>query len=131
MTIQRTCNTCGETKDLNKDNFYPSRYHEGFFNTQCRKCNVAQTLAQEKALRESNPGFDPNSKEEKKRKAEARQFYRKRAIDDLLKQGLHHCKKCGLNLPVGDFNAKQDSYSGLQPVCKQCKRSSKEDKAKE
>lgn len=121
MCNQRTCRTCGEAKDLNAENFYPSKYHEHGYNTQCRKCNIAKTLAQEKALREANPKFDPNSDTEKERLAEAKEFYRKRAIDDLLKKGLHHCSKCGLDLPVEAFAKNKDAYSKLQSICRSCK----------
>lgn len=118
---QRTCHTCGETKDLNAENFYPSKYHEHGYNTQCRKCNIAKTLAKEKERRESSPYFKADSEAEKERIAEAKEFYRKRAIDDLLKKGLHHCKKCGLDLPVGVFAKNKDAYSKLQSICRSCK----------
>lgn len=125
MCNQRTCRTCGETKDLTPEFFYPSKKHSGGYNDQCRKCNIAQTLAQEKELRESNPGFNPHSESEKKRKAEAREFYRKRAIDDLLKKGLHHCSKCEQDLPVSEFAARSAAYSGLQSMCRSCKKESR------
>lgn len=130
MCNQRTCVTCGLSKDLTAENFYPSKYHEGGYNTQCRKCNIARVLEQEKILREQATGFNPNSNEEQKRKAQAAEFYRKREIDERLKQGTHRCGSCGLDLSLDSFDRNKDSYSGLQSICKQCKRSSKEDKAK-
>lgn len=130
---QRTCVTCGLTKDLTSEFFYPSCKHEGGFNTQCRKCNIAKTIAQEKALREANPDFNPNSKTEKRRQATAREFARKREIDEMLYLGLAYCSACKSWLPVEDFHNDARSYTGLASVCKACKkqRSLKKDKAKD
>jgi hypothetical protein len=122
MCLTRQCNTCHETKSLDANNFYPSKLHEGGYNTQCIKCNVAKVHKREKYIRESLPGFDPNSESEKARKATAREYYRKKAITDLLKQGLHHCSSCRKELPVGDFAKDKKAFSGLQSVCRACKK---------
>jgi hypothetical protein len=124
MCEQRTCVTCGLTKDLTSEFFYPSKKHEGGFNTQCRKCNIAKVHAQEKARREANPKFDPNSGSEAKRLATAKEFERKREIDNLLLMGLHYCKACDSTLPVGDFYVKDGTYSGLSHRCKACTKES-------
>lgn len=124
MCDQRTCNTCGLTKDLTSQFFYPSKKHEGGFNTQCRACNIAKTIAEEKARREANPKFDPDSKTEAKRQATAKEFERKREIDNLLLMDLHYCKACDSILPVGDFYVKQGTYSGLSNRCKCCTKES-------
>lgn len=120
MCEQRTCNTCGLTKDLTPEFFYQSKKHEGGFNTQCRKCNIAKTIAQEKARREAFPQFDAESATEKRRQATAREFARKREIDEMLLMGLSWCKSCQSWLPVGEFHNRTNSYSGLQPICKTC-----------
>ena len=124
MCDQRTCNTCGLTKDLTPEFFYPSKKHEGGYNTQCRKCNIAKTIAQEKERREANPKFDPNSGSEAKRLATAKEFERKREIDNLLLVGLHHCAACDSILPVNEFYEKTKTYSGLSPRCKSCTKES-------
>lgn len=119
---QRTCNTCGKTKELNSENFYRSKYHEGGYNTQCIECNVTKTLEHERKLRESNPAFDPNSVHERERIATAKEYYRKKDIDDLKKKGLHKCSKCKQVLPVSDFSKDTLSYSGYASYCNSCKK---------
>lgn len=119
---QRTCNTCHTTKDLSPEFFYPSKKHEGGFNTQCRTCNIAKTIEQERVRRESNPYFDPNSKAEVERLATAREFYRKKGIDDLLEQGLKKCGACGSVLPLKAFNRDSTSYSKYASYCKSCNK---------
>ena len=120
MCEQRTCNTCGLTKDLTSEFFYPSKKHEGGFNTQCRACNIAKTIAEEKARREAFPQFDPNSGTEKRRLATARAFERKREVDEMLLMGLNWCTACKSWLPVGEFHNNSKRYTGLANVCKSC-----------
>lgn len=124
MCEQRTCNTCGLTKDLTSEFFYPSKKHEGGFNTQCRKCNIAKVHAQEKARREANPKFDPNSGSEAKRLATAKEFERKREIDNMLLLGLHRCSACNSVLNIEEFYENEQTYSGLTSRCKSCTKES-------
>jgi hypothetical protein len=122
LTTERACRTCGESKPLNGEYFYRSKYHEGGYNTECIECNVSKTLEIERKLRESNPSYDPNSTHEQERIATAKEYYRKKAITDLLKKGQHSCSRCKQVLPVSDFNKDSSSYSGYASYCNHCKK---------
>lgn len=69
MNTLKKCNSCGETKELNTDNFCPRKLKNGMgFRSQCRVCY--------NALRRSNPKYA-----QKKSIQLARDRARKRGFD--------------------------------------------------
>ena len=127
----KTCNHCGDTKELSKDYFYPSMNTEDGYSDTCRVCSVQKTKQQEakiKADRMSNRSIAPLSTKslppnERKQKHEE-SLARRRDITNALKQGHKSCGKCGETKRLFDFHANNRGLTGYSSWCKDCKKSS-------
>ena len=126
MSTEKKCSCCGESKVLSKDYFYPSKYKPDGFADKCKACEISEAKVV------SKPYVNINSEKAKARE-EKRLAYNKKmnAIYTALKNGHKECSKCLQTKSLFDFNVDRKMATGYSSWCKDCKRSSKEDKAKE
>jgi hypothetical protein len=118
----KTCNVCGENKELTTDNFYRSRYAVDGFACTCRACEVQKTKDQFKPAPLPAPWKDVSEayalrkiKAEEKRK-------RQQEILKALKQGHKECSKCDQPKRLFDFHINKKTFTGYDSWCKSCKK---------
>lgn len=119
----RVCRTCGESKELNSKNFYPSKYHEGGYNTQCIDCNVAKTIAAEKEYERKNKMWKGlESREAERKEKEAKRAQMRNGVYNALRQGHKTCSCCGQDKELSEFYVDKRHFSGYSSYCKECKK---------
>lgn len=125
MSTEKKCSCCGESKVLSKDYFYPSKYRVDGFADRCKVCEIKESKVV------SIPWVDQHlvGLAKKKKQQEARD--RRKKVEDTLKLGHKVCTKCSQTKSLFDFHIDKKMATGYSSWCKDCKRSSKGDKAKE
>ena len=125
VDVEKKCYCCGESKVLSKDNFYPSKYKHDGFADKCKVCEIKDYKVV------SKPWVDHHlvGLVKKKNQQEARD--KRKVVETTLKQGHKVCTKCTQTKSLFDFNIDKKMAIGYSSWCKECKRSSKEDKAKD
>ena len=121
MSNSKKCVVCGETKEVNRNNFFPSKYHDpDGFSSACAACNVKQSIEREKALSKDKPLYDPESGRQQAKAATKKVAERKLEIDKLLHQRLKKCSCCEQVKDVSEFAKDSKSYTGYNSQCRSC-----------
>jgi hypothetical protein len=121
MSHSKKCVVCGETKEVNRNNFFPSKYHDpdGFSST-CAACNVKQSIEREKALSAAKPLYDPESGRQQAKAATKKEGERKREVDKLLASGMKQCSCCKEIKSLQCFAIDNKAYTGYRSQCRDC-----------
>ena len=108
----KQCSVCGQSKELSKNNFYPSlREHDGFHHT-CRTCSVDKFKNKEQKRDNAYFSAQGNIQLARKEKKE----------ENLLNyiNGLKKCSRCEEVKPLSDFYKNSKTSDKLTSWCKCC-----------
>ena len=125
LVVEKKCSCCGESKVLSKDYFYPSRYRVDGFADKCKVCEIKESKVV------STPWVDRHLADVEKKKKIQEKRDRRKEVENTLKQGHKVCTKCSQTKSLFNFHIDKKMAAGYSSWCKDCKRSSSGDKAKE
>jgi hypothetical protein len=121
MSHSKKCVVCGETKEVNSTNFFPSKFHDADgYSSTCAACNIKQCHEREAALAASSPNFDPESGRQQAKLRTALVASRKREIDLLLKESRKECSCCHEIKELSEFTEDPKTYTKYSSRCRVC-----------